>query len=397
MKFNLPSASSIVNRLATIVKRTPDEQNAFKKFRAQTLYRTRQDNRDFDQALQAAESVVNPSRYLLYKLYKSIELDTHLTSVVQSRRLKAISSPFRVVKKSGKESPERTALLQAAWFQELLEQFWDSTVYGYSLVQLNELDAEQKFRSLELVPRQNVRPSVNLVVNNPGDVTGYDYSADPWLVGAGKPQDLGLYMKAAKLILYKQHATAAWAQFVELFGMPLRLGKTDMSSPDMAQAMFKMLGEMGSGGYGVIDKADEVEFVETKSNGTSPHLALISYIDAQISKLIWGQTMMSDNGSSRSQSEVHERLTSDYVRLDQRNLTNYVNDNLFPKLIELGFPLEGYRFEFYEVEDTDSLFDQVTKLLTAGFAVDPEFIANKFGIPVTKEAEQPVPNDTEPV
>ena len=69
---------------------------------------------------------------------------------------------------------------------------------------------------------------------------------------------------------------------------------------------------MTSSGFGVMDKDDEMEFMDSSSSKGEAFAVFLDYLDKQISKLVLGGTMISDNGSSRSQSEVHERTTDDY-------------------------------------------------------------------------------------
>jgi phage gp29-like protein len=42
------------------------------------------------------------------------------------------------------------------------------------------------------------------------------------LLFAGGKDDLGLLAKAAPWVIYKRNTTADWAQFSEVFGMPIR-------------------------------------------------------------------------------------------------------------------------------------------------------------------------------
>ena len=51
-----------------------------------------------------------------------------------------------------------------------------------------------------------------------------------------------------------------------------------------------------------------------------------------MSKLVNGQTMTVDSGSSRSQSEVHLRTENEVTKADIRNLLRWLNDTLLPAL-----------------------------------------------------------------
>lgn len=47
-----------------------------------------------------------------------------------------------------------------------------------------------------------------------------------WCVEAGKADDLGLLLKLSQQTIPQKNMLAFWDQFGELFGMPIRIGKT---------------------------------------------------------------------------------------------------------------------------------------------------------------------------
>ena len=58
---------------------------------------------------------------------------------------------------------------------------------------------------------------------------GIDYRQPPfsdWLIEAGRPDDLGLYLKAASQTIPKKNLLAFWATFGEIFGLPMRIART---------------------------------------------------------------------------------------------------------------------------------------------------------------------------
>ncbi|TDN38598.1 DUF935 family protein [Hymenobacter sp. UV11] len=381
--------SWITNKAKTSGKQPSQKEVVFNYVREQQKYRSTQDIRNWKYAMQAAESLAFPNRLQLYTMYRNIEVDAHLTSVVQTRMIKVLSKSFRVVNANGTEQKDKTALFKATWFEDFLRYAWESRMYGYSLIQLTGI-TDGVITSVKLVPRENVKPKEKLVVATPGMNEGEDFTENDWVVGIGNDTDLGVYAKVAPLILYKQNTLAAQAQFVDLYGIPYRLGKTTMADDKRANGLYQMLADMTSSGFGVMDKDDEMEFMDSSSSKGEAFAVFLDYLDKQISKLVLGGTMISDNGSSRSQSEVHERTTDDYSEYDAKFLQYAINDHLLPQLTALGISMEGCTFEFYAEEDKELLFDMTTKLLQSGLQVDTKWIEDKFKIPVS-----PAPAPTE--
>lgn len=303
---------------------------------------------------------------------------------MQSRKVKSLSHPFKILR-NGKDDELATELFNSSWFHTFLSYAQDSEYYGYSLIAITDVVDGKPV--LELVPRKHVKPAQRLIVQNTGDTTGYDYtSADfaDFYIGIGEPDSLGLLLNAAPLALLKNRAALGWAQYIELFGQPIRLGKTTISNQDSVDAMYNALQNMSSAAFGVIDANDSIEFAESvKANG-DVYAGFVKWVNEEISKTFLGGTMQSDNGSSRSQSEVHERLADTYSAYDLKKLTFWVNDLLIPKLINLGLDLTNCTFQFYELEDTASLFDMSVKLLQSGMQIEPTWFETKFNIPVTK-------------
>lgn len=363
----------------------------------QQLMRNRQDILSYRQALQAAEQVVFPSRLRLLEIYQQIDMDAHLTAVVSARRLKAVGQHWRLVSASGEQNVEAEAYLRGAWFRQFLEHAFDSILYGFSLVQLEGIDADGMVSGVSLVPRQLVKPESGQVVALPAQNAGVSFEDDEWVVPVGRPHDLGLYSKAAPYCLYKANSLQAQAQFVELFGMPLRIGRVNAGDAERARAMYRSLTNMNGAGVIVLDHDDQVEFQQAGNSGVNGavYQALIGYLDEQISKLVLGQTMTADSGSSRSQAEVHERVADVYLAADLQLLTHAVNDELLPRLAQLGIPVADLRFEFFEQENTDELLTQVMQLLQTGqYTVPAAWLSEKLGIPLEAVITPPAQNPT---
>ena len=140
---------------------------------------------------------------------------------------------------------------------------------------------------------------------------------------------------------------------------------------------------MGSNTWGVFNSEDDrIEFIDTMkaSTGETVYERLSRYCDEQISKAALGQTMTTDNGSSRSQGEVHERISQLYIADDQKQIEFLVNDELIPRMKKIGAggvyaQLEGHRFEFHNEEKIP---------LKERSEIDSN-IASKMGGKLTKE------------
>ena len=71
----------------------------------------------------------------------------------------------------------------------------------------------------------------------------------------------------------------------------------------------------------------------------------------ETSKAVSWQTGTSDEKAFVGGAEVHERVLNDYVEARKRSQGYHINEELFPFLIENGYPLEGKEFRYYIPED----------------------------------------------
>jgi phage gp29-like protein len=108
------------------------------------------------------------------------------------------------------------------------------------------------------------------------------------------------------------------------------------------------------------------------------------WCDEQISKAVLGQTMTTDNGSSRSQADVHDRVRMDIARWDARQLENTLNEFLVRPFIIMNYgPQDAYPrvvLRLSEPEDLKMLVDALIPLIDRGMEVQMSEVRDKFGL-----------------
>lgn len=351
--------------------------------------RSRMDLQRWRNALLSAENIVLPTRKLLYDLYADTILDEHLTSVLEQRQL-ALTNARLVFKKDGEVQEPIQQIIETEGFETLLVNLLDSRFYGYSLCYAdftakNELGEPDPI--VELVPRAHVVPSRHLVVADPYSNDGVDYTLPPYnnlYVAAGKPKSLGLISIAAPLVLIKRGDVGDWATFNEVFGQPMRVAYYQTGDPAQKSQLESAMANAGAMSYLVLPDGSKVEFPDINKTGSADtYERLQKAMDAGMSKLIVGQTMTTENGSSRSQGEVHERLAEKIARADRRFILKLLNSRVRALLAAQGFAIDG-RFEFEEEEERLSQKDQIANAISVHTKVAPialDWWTERFGYP----------------
>lgn len=348
------------------------------------------------QAHQAALSVTTPSRRRLYDIYDDIITDLHLSGAIDQRKDMVLKKSFVLLNtETGEQSEEGLGVFEATWFKDFMGYVLDSIYYGHSLIQLGDVVegayGVKAFAAVQLVPRKHVCPEFGVILRQEGDVPqkGVTYREGPlaeWCIEAGKPNDLGKLLKCVPQAISKRNALAFWDEFGQLFGIPVRIAKTASRDVNEINSIKNMLQDMGPAAWGLFPEGTELEFVENgKGDAFNVFDKRIDRANSEMSKGILGQTMTLDSGSSLSQSETHLEVLQNLVEKDADMIRDIVNGKLLPLMNAKGFGLEGLRFDW--VNDTqfspEQQVDIEQMLLNAGYEIDPDYFAQKYGIPIT--------------
>lgn len=166
----------------------------------------------------------------------------------------------------------------------------------------------------------------------------------------GEPDDLGLLQVLAREAIWKNYSRTDWSRHSEKFGMPYITIKTTTKDEKEIDKLEDMASNFGSNGYAILDDEDDFSLVESsKTDAYKIYLEKVNYCDAQISKVISGQTGTSDEKSFVGSAEVHERILEEYILAMLRDFQDHCNFELFPFLIRHGYPLQGLMLQFTDL------------------------------------------------
>ena len=369
----------------------------------QQLQRVRQDATKFNIALQAAESPMYPNRFLLMQTYQQIVLDGQVQSAMLQRKSKILSKKFMVYGPDGECDEIKTALFNKKWFYDFQSMALDSIFWGFSCVQFGAI-INDKYSSVELIPRIYVVPEFSLVRTNTATVTeGKHFDEAPynnWCIGVGEKKDLGLMMYLAPYVIWKKNSLAAWAEFAEVFGSPIRVGKTDVRDEMTRKNMENMLRNMGVASWAVLDLNDNIELMQaSRTDAYAVFDKMVERCNSEISKIILGQTGTTDEKAYSGSANVHEGVAGMIAKQDTLKMQFIIEDQLVPMMIRNGFDLTGCTFKY---DDSESLPLIEQAKIDASFMpyvkFENEYLEHKYGIELQDEMgveEEEKPNGTE--
>ena len=348
--------------------------------------RSRADIKKWRDGITAAENPEDPRWALLQDLIENLSTDGHLMSCVQIRKAATLSNRFYIKDRStGKEVEEKTELLATEWFHRMISDLLDAIYRAYTVLEL----ADPVAMSWVLWPRRNVSPQIHrLYFEALGDkYITYNDPAFAKNVLELSTQGFGIINDIVPQLIWKRNAQQAWADFSEMFGIPLISATTNKSDKKELDRIQSMLQELGQASQALLPEGTTITIHDSSTKG-DPHKIFqeqIKTANEEISKRILGGTMITDSGSSRSQSEVHER-TLDYKisESDRREVEFFVNGKLIPLLRMWGFGFsDNDVFIFDRSEDlTLSEHWKIVSEAAQTYDIDQEWISSRFNIPI---------------
>ncbi len=197
-----------------------------------------------------------------------------------------------------------------------------------------------------------------------------------WWFSAGathddEPYGLGLAHWLYWPVFFKRNGLKFWLIFLDKFGMPTSVGKYPTNAtPEEKSKLLGALGAIQTDGGVIVPEGMVIELLEAARSGNVDYGAFYDRMDAAISKVVLGQTMTTDDGSSQSQANVHMDVRQDLVKADADLICESFNYGPVRWLTEWNFPgatpPRVYR-EVEEPEDLDKRSDREKKLFDMGF------------------------------
>ena len=320
----------------------------------------------------------------LYDLFDDMLLDGVLFDAMQKRIDAVINSELTFVDAGGQEVPEVAQLIDTLAFEALLTEIMHKKFYGRMGV---EIDLTDGILTVAPIPAKHINLDNRNILINDGDETGMPYDGDDRLLILGERRDFGLLLKAVQYAIYKRGGYGDWSQWVELFGMPQRIGKYNTHDPESRRLLEEALEKAGSAPYVVVPKEAEIETRSAGTNSGDSYNEFRQACNEEMLITILGQTLTTVQGDrgARSLGEVHKDVEESKNRSDLRFVQRVLNQYVLPMLEARGVPVSGGAFVFPKAAEALTVNDIVQ--LSAIMDIPQSYLHEKYSIPVPEEGE----------
>ena len=350
-----------------------------------------------------------PDRFLVLA-EEMEERDLHYASVLATRKRAITGVEPIVVSASEEREDEKIAehvkevVEDPAFIDDLTGDLLDGLGKGYAAVEIM-WDKSSEWRPSAYRwrdPRHFVIDQTDgrtLRIKDESDINGvpippFKFATHMPKLKSGLPIRGGLARLAIWAFMFKSYTLRDWAAFLEVYGMPLRVGKYGpTASAQERGVLLRAVRDLSTDAAAIIPKGMEIEFVAAKGGtGNAVYGENAEYLDRQISKGVLGQTMTTDDGSSLAQANVHENVRHDIAKADSRQVCVPLNRDVIRPFVDLNYgPRDRYPtvvIPITEAEDIKALADVVTKLVPLGVEIGAKDMRERIGFEDPADGEK---------
>jgi len=198
----------------------------------------------------------------------------------------------------------------------------------------------------------------------------------------------GLYDTLFWLRRFKASSMEFWLEFMERFGKPWIVGRTDADKNAMAQELYAMLG----GDVAVIEQEDSIDLKTPDEKGGFKELLL--YLDDQIREAITGGNLTGNvKEGSYAATQTHKTISDEISMADEKLLCEAIS-TLIEKFKALNHVSEEITFTLEDTSNPNT--DLATRDKTLGelmgdrFVFTEAYLTQTYGIDI-EEAPKRLP------
>jgi hypothetical protein len=340
---------------------------------------------ELKQALESAERIHYPNRVQLYDLYDDVVLDGQVSGSMD-KLVNDVLNKTLVFKKDKKIVEDMTDVIESTNFRKVVKEIVLSECWGISGMEFIPGAEVLKFENF---PRKHIKTKEKIIAREQSGYDGVPYEGvgNFWIVGDDK--NLGLLLKASLYATYKRGTLGDWAQYIELFGQPVRVVYYDAYDEQTKKEVKKVLDESGSALAMMIPKQAQFDMKDGKQSNANGELQFkfLSYLDDQISIIFLGntETTQASSSSGHAQSKEHGQQQLINIKSLLKLVQNYLNSEKFLAICKsYGLPVEGGKFVFEKEIDIAALKAkaEVEEIVVRTYKIptDDDYVYETYGI-----------------
>lgn len=344
------------------------------------------------------------------------EKDGHLFSVMDQRRSAVKRLDWDVVPPEGASASE---IKDAEWakaqlqgledFDDVLFDMTDAIGHGFAALEMTwgRVDGVMRPTKIEHKPQGWFKLASNPDISR-NELRLRDNTADGaalwpfgWLLHqhrarSGYISRSGLYRVMAWPFLFKNYAIRDLAEFLEIYGLPLRLGTYNPSATKEDKAtLLRAVVNIGHDAAAIIPQGMMIDFKDAAKGDNKSFDAMISLMERIQSKVALGGTLTSGEGMNGTQAlgKVHQDIALHLRDSDAKQLANTISRQLIYPLLAINKGVTDPRraprlvFDTQEPEDLKLMSEALPELANIGMQIPVSWAHAKLKIPLATKGE----------
>lgn len=345
------------------------------------------------------------------ELYERLLNDPQVFSTIQTRSLAVIGSEWQILPASEDDSD-----VEIAKFVE--QVFMDFDFDGFRQALLTGLVTGYKPAEVIWTRKDNNIVIQNIVGKRPKrfvfDIEGnlrlltFENATEgiplpdkKFVVFKNISEDGSFYGKGLGSKLYwpvwfKKNTIKFWLIFSDKFGSPTAVGTygSGTSKAEQTKLLDALTAIQRESGL-IVPEGTDIKLLEAvRSGSVNNYESLVSFLNAEISKVVLGHSAAADSTSGRLGNEESAiSIRRDYLKADADNLSMLINSTLIPWLIDFNFPnVQAYPKYWSVVEQAEDLklSAERDKILVTDISlpVTKKYFYDKYDIPEPEEGDE---------
>lgn len=342
------------------------------------------------------------------------EKDGHIFSELQKRRRALLGLDWQIVPP---RNPSKAELADVAMLTELMEDRTDieNIVFNMSDGVLKSFaNQELEWQTIEKmrIPQCHWRDPAWFQTNpndrnelrlRDGSYEGAELQPFGWIshkhgAKSGYVGRSALARVLAWPYLFKNFSVRDLAEFLEIYGLPLRLGKYPTGASEKEKAtLLRAVMSIGHNAGGIIPRGMDIEFQEAAKGSSTPFEAMMAWCEKTQSKAILGGTLTSQadgKSSTNALGNVHNEVRQELRDSDAKQIAaTLTRDLIYPMYALNGRSFSGphriprFEFDLSEPEDIETYARFIPAIVKMGVPVPVSWITDKLQIPEPKDGE----------
>lgn len=366
-------------------------------------------------AFAAADQGFITEQASLYELVE--EQDTHIFSKLAMRRRAVTGLGWKLhpVKDASQSEIDRTTELQdmlvkIPHFEDAQYDMTDAIGKGFTALEIDwQTGGEWLPRALNFVPQrmfQTDRVTAELKylkMGMPEPLREWGWVVHEHRAKSGYIEQAALFRVLAWTYAYKAYNIRDMQRFLEVYGLPLRLGKYPAGiGKEQRDQLLRAVRNIGTDGAGVVPSTMSIDFISASSTGNvQDFLNATAYWEEKQSQAILGGEL---DGKTKSEARImiYDKVRREILLHDVRQIEPTINSQLVRPiaLINGMFPedrLPAFRYDTEESVDQGKMVKVLNDGAAMGMEIDVEYAHKVTQIPrAEKGAKLLVSGDAKP-